>query len=422
MSQILRQSTQIIVVIGPFVDVTDGFTPETGITLGAADEAELLKSNTTTTTDISAATWAPITGCDGWYGLTLSTTHTDTIGPLTVMVHDDSVCLPVFARFQVIEEAAYDTIFAASALPASTTNITAGTITTATNVTTVNGLAANVITATAINTGAITAAKFAAGAIDAAAIATGAIDADALAADASAEIADAVWDEDATAHQTGGTFGQAIGDPGADTNTIYKAVVTDATGATVGVDVAAVLDDTGAAGVVVAAGSKTGYSLVATTGLGNHLSGSVGSVTGAVGSVTAGVTVTTNNDKTGYRLSATGVDDVWEEPTAGHVTAGTTGVALTDILTDTAEIGAAGAGLTNINLPDQTMNITGNITGNLSGSVGSVTGLTASDVTAIKAKTDSLTYTVAGQVDANIQYVNDVAVTGNGQPGTEWGP
>ena len=59
-----------------------------------------------------------------------------------------------------------------------------------------------------------------------------------------AAIADAVWDEDATAHQTGGTFGQAIGDPGADTNTIFKAVVTDATGATVGVDAAAILADT----------------------------------------------------------------------------------------------------------------------------------------------------------------------------------
>lgn len=42
------------------------------------------------------------------------------------------------------------------------------------------------------------------------------------------------------------------------------------------------------------------------------------------------------------------------------------------ILTDTAEIGTAGAGLTNINLPNQTMDIVGNITGNLSGSVGSI--------------------------------------------------
>lgn len=39
-----------------------------------------------------------------------------------------------------------------------------------------------------------------------------------------------------------------------------------------------------------------------------------------------------------------------------------------------ARIGANGAGLTNINLPNQTMNIIGNITGNLSGSVGSVSG------------------------------------------------
>ena len=43
-------------------------------------------------------------------------------------------------------------------------------------------------------------------------------------------------------------------------------------------------------------------------------------------------------------------------------------------------------------------------------------------VDAIKAKTDSLAFTVAGQVDANIQYVNDVQVTGDGQSGTEWGP
>lgn len=89
-------------------------------------------------------------------------------------------------------------------------------------------------------------------------------------------------------------------------------------------------------------------------------------------------------------------DSIWDEATSGHVTAGSTGVALTDaladtnelqtdwvnggrldlivdaILVDTAEIGVAGAGLTNISLPNQTMNITGN----LSGSVGSVIGHT----------------------------------------------
>jgi hypothetical protein len=74
----------------------------------------------------------------------------------------------------------------------ATTVSTVTTATTATNVTTVNGLAANVITAAS------------------------------MAADASAEIADAVWDEDATAHQTAGTFGKAIGDPLASTNSLIQ--------------------------------------------------------------------------------------------------------------------------------------------------------------------------------------------------------
>lgn len=82
-------------------------------------------------------------------------------------------------------------------------------------------IAADAITAVKIADGAIDAATFAAGAITATVIATGAIDADALAADAVAEIADGVWDEDATGHQTQGTFGQAIGDPGADADTIW---------------------------------------------------------------------------------------------------------------------------------------------------------------------------------------------------------
>lgn len=43
-------------------------------------------------------------------------------------------------------------------------------------------------------------------------------------------------------------------------------------------------------------------------------------------------------------------------------------------------------------------------------------------ITAIKAKTDSLVFTVAGQLDANVQYVNDVAVTGVGSEADPWGP
>lgn len=113
MARHLRANTQTVVQIGPFVDVGDGFTPETGVALTTADEAELLKHGATSTVDISGATWAAITGCDGYYALTLTTSHTDTEGALMVVVQDDSVCLPVRAEFQVLSEAAYDSLYAA---------------------------------------------------------------------------------------------------------------------------------------------------------------------------------------------------------------------------------------------------------------------------------------------------------------------
>lgn len=79
----------------------------------------------------------------------------------------------------------------------------------------------------AVLTGAITTTSFAAGALNAAAIGTDAITAAKLATDAVNELADAVWDEDATGHQTQGTFGQAIGDPVADADTIWSLVNTN---------------------------------------------------------------------------------------------------------------------------------------------------------------------------------------------------
>lgn len=136
------------------------------------------------------------------------------------------------------------------------------------------------------------------------------------------------------------------------------------------------------------------------------------------GTMTTTTNLTTNNDKTGYGLSSAAVQAIWDALTTALTTVGSIGKKLADwtigttqtgdsfarlgapagasvsvdiaamkvdtaaILVDTIEIGVAGAGLTNINLPNQTMDITGNITGNLSGSVGSL-GVTAkSDVNA----------------------------------------
>ena len=110
--QLLKANTEVIVTVGPFVDVADGFTPQTDITL-AGNEAELIKHGLTSVVDISGATWAPVTNCRVYYSLTLTTSHTDTEGMLVVIVQDDSDCLPVKQEYMVLSEAAWDSMFAA---------------------------------------------------------------------------------------------------------------------------------------------------------------------------------------------------------------------------------------------------------------------------------------------------------------------
>lgn len=207
-------------------------------------------------------------------------------------------------------------------------------------------IATDAIDADALADGAITAATFAAGAITATVIATDAIDADALAdnaitaatfaadaitaakvaADVSAEIADAVWDEDATGHQTQGTFGQAIGDPAADANTIYGAVVTGAAGATIAADIV-------------------------------DIEGKVDDLETRLGTPSdlgSGATVAGN---------------------------------LVDIESQTDDIGVAGAGLTA--LASQA-------------SVNTIDDFLDTEVAAIKAKTDQLTFSTANRVDSQV--------------------
>ena len=110
----IRQSTSKVVRVCGVVAVGDGFTPVTTLALSTADEAEALRDNTATL-DISGATWAAITGADGCYSLPLDTTATNTVGELVVAIQDDSLTLPVWEMFQVVEEAVYDRDYAASA-------------------------------------------------------------------------------------------------------------------------------------------------------------------------------------------------------------------------------------------------------------------------------------------------------------------
>jgi len=112
----LKQSTEIKVRIGSAVDATDGVTPETGLTLGSADQAELLKHNGAATVDISGRTFAAITGADGWYDLTLTTTDTNTLGQLTVVVQDSSLMAPIFCEFMVTTANYWDSKYSTDVL------------------------------------------------------------------------------------------------------------------------------------------------------------------------------------------------------------------------------------------------------------------------------------------------------------------
>lgn len=163
---------------------------------------------------------------------------------------------------------------------------------------------------------------------------------------------------------------------------------------------------------------KTGYSLTATTGLGNqtanitgNLSGSVGSVTGAVGSVTAAVTVGTNTDKTGYSLTATtGLGNQTANITGnlsgsvGSVTAPVTvGTVNTDVITAASLAADAVNEIRDAILSD-------------------ATPFAGASIASIKSKTDQLAFTVANQVDSNTKSVKDQTITGSGTESVPWGP
>ena len=121
--QELRQSTEIKVRVGSAVDATDGVTPETTLALGTADQAELLKHNGVATVDISSNTFAAITAVDGWYDLTLTTTDTNTLGQLTVVIQDSSLMAPIFRDFMVVTANYWDSKYSTDKLEVDLTQI-----------------------------------------------------------------------------------------------------------------------------------------------------------------------------------------------------------------------------------------------------------------------------------------------------------
>ena len=118
----LKQSTAYTFRHGPFLDETDGKTAETGLTISQAD-VRLSKAggNFAQKNESSSSSHDEI----GFYIVVLDATDTNTCGELLVAVHE-SGALPVFKTFQVLEEAIYTALFAASAtgeLPADVVKV-----------------------------------------------------------------------------------------------------------------------------------------------------------------------------------------------------------------------------------------------------------------------------------------------------------
>lgn len=103
------------------------------------------------------------------------------------------------------------------------------------------------------------------------------------------------WSTTLPGAYTAGTAGNIIG------NRLDAAVSTRMATFTLPTNFSALTISVGGAVTAGTVSDKTGYSLAASQTF--STTGSVGSVTGSVGSVTGGVTVATNNDKTGYSLT-----------------------------------------------------------------------------------------------------------------------
>jgi hypothetical protein len=115
---ILKQSTAVDVLIGPFLDTTDAATAETGespsVKLSKNGQALAAKNDATT----------PVHDADGYYNCELDATDTNTVGTLVLSVAKSATALPVRHEFQVVEEAVYDSMFGSGAggVPTATEN------------------------------------------------------------------------------------------------------------------------------------------------------------------------------------------------------------------------------------------------------------------------------------------------------------
>lgn len=267
----------------------------------------------------------------------------------------------------------------------------------------VNSIATGAITATAIAADAITAAK--------------------VAADVHAEAADAVLDEAMSGHTTVGTLGQIL--QPARTGTAQAG-----TASTITLDASAsATDDLYEGGLLqITSGTGAGQARLITDYNGTTKAATVNSNW-----------VTNPSSDSGFVLwPGDSVTSVWDELRSAHSGTGSFGEGIASVqgsvtgsvASVTGNVGGSVASVTGA-----VGSVTGNVGGNVTGSVGSLAAQAKADVNAevdtaisdaalataanletvdtvvdaVKAKTDSLTFTTANKVDATLQAAGDFA-------------
>ncbi len=287
-----RQSTALELSIGPVLDA-DGVA----VTGGVVGDFKIKKTTGNFAALNGSATLTHVSA--GTYDLVLTTSDTDTVGLCSIAIDDTTnACAPVY--LQVMEEAIYDALYAASA----------------------NAFA-----------GAAGSTTLGAGAVTATVVATGAIDADALATDAVEEIRNAItggaYDLDTDANgririvdgTAAGELDTASGLAKADLINIAGAAVSTMS-AQIGVNVAAITNDVIDAGKIAA-------------GVWEEMIEAMFSynATLAYSTATAGSLVKEIADNAGgSALSEAGIAAaVWNKLQADHVTAGSFGEIATEI-------------------------------------------------------------------------------------------
>jgi len=106
MDSYLRQSTSQSRSIGPFISSTDFVTIQSGLTINNTNIRLLPNGGTSVTKNSGGGTYKQ----DGFYSLTFDSTDTQHVGELLITCKM-SGALPVFHKFNVVEESVYDSIW-----------------------------------------------------------------------------------------------------------------------------------------------------------------------------------------------------------------------------------------------------------------------------------------------------------------------